>query len=147
MLGYIKTIVRDEHLAEDILQNVFVKLWKVEPQSIDNIKAYLFTIARNESFTGLNKKQKQNLCLKPESCTILETIDAKKMSIEEALSLEDALLQLPFEQREIIYLKIYADFTFQKIAETLQISINTAASRYRYAMEKLQELLGDSDES
>ena len=44
---------------------------------------------------------------------------------------------------KLFFLKIYAQLTFQEIADTLDISANTAGSRYRYAMEKLSEFLGD----
>ena len=48
---------------------------------------------------------------------------------------------LPAEQREVVYLRVYEGKTFQEIADWLAVSINTVASRYRYAMEKLRERL------
>jgi RNA polymerase sigma-70 factor (ECF subfamily) len=52
--------------------------------------------------------------------------------------LEQALRTLPPEQRELVALKIEGDLTFGEIAVVLGISPNTAASRYRYALEKLR---------
>jgi RNA polymerase sigma-70 factor (ECF subfamily) len=49
----------------------------------------------------------------------------------------EALQELPAEQRAVVHLKIWEDLTFGEIAETLEIPANTAASRYRYAIEKL----------
>ena len=60
---------------------------------------------------------------------------------DERQLIEQALRSLPAEQREVIHLKVYEDMTFQQIAQTLGLSINTAASRYRYALEKLRRLL------
>ena len=55
--------------------------------------------------------------------------------------LERALRALPPEQREVIALKIDGELTFAQIARVLDISVNTAASRYRYALEKLRSTL------
>ncbi len=60
--------------------------------------------------------------------------------------LNSALLSLPQEQLEIVNLKIYQQLTFQTISEVLKISINTAASRYRYAIEKLRGYMENQDE-
>ena len=54
---------------------------------------------------------------------------------------EVALAGLPVEQREVVVLKIYEGFTFAQIGELTEVSPNTAASRYRYALAKLEEKL------
>jgi RNA polymerase sigma-70 factor (ECF subfamily) len=59
--------------------------------------------------------------------------------------LEGALAALPLEQREVIALKVDGGFTFAEIAEVTGVSPNTAASRYRYALERLREHLGGPD--
>ena len=51
---------------------------------------------------------------------------------------EKAVRRLPSEQQEVILLKIWGEMTFEDIGNTLDISLNTAASRYRYALEKLR---------
>jgi len=48
--------------------------------------------------------------------------------------IDDALKRLPAEQREVVYLKVFEGMTFQEIADRCEISINTAGSRYRYAI-------------
>jgi RNA polymerase sigma-70 factor (ECF subfamily) len=62
--------------------------------------------------------------------------------------IERALCQLPPERREVVHLKIFEGMTFQDIADLCDESINTVASRYRYAIEKMRALMnaGDSDE-
>jgi RNA polymerase sigma-70 factor (ECF subfamily) len=57
------------------------------------------------------------------------------------LKIEAALRELPPEQREVIHMKVYEGNTFQQVADLLGVSINTVASRYRYAMDKLHHLL------
>lgn len=55
--------------------------------------------------------------------------------------LEEAVVQLPCEQREVVVLKVWGGLTFAQIAEQLDLSAHTAASRYRYALSKLRENL------
>ena len=57
------------------------------------------------------------------------------------LNLRHALWELPEDQREVTILHIWGELTFAQIAEVLSISLNTAASRYRYALAKLREAL------
>lgn len=60
---------------------------------------------------------------------------------EETQALEDALKKLPPEQREVVVMKIWGELKFEEIAKELNISQNTAASRYRYALEALRKHL------
>jgi RNA polymerase sigma-70 factor (ECF subfamily) len=55
--------------------------------------------------------------------------------------LAEALGELPADQRAVVHLKLWEKLTFEAIAETLEISLNTAASRYRYGLDKLRERL------
>jgi RNA polymerase sigma-70 factor (ECF subfamily) len=59
--------------------------------------------------------------------------------------LDRALASLPSEQRDVLALKLDAGLTFEEIAAALAMSPNTAASRYRYALEKLRAFLKESD--
>jgi len=56
-----------------------------------------------------------------------------------------ALEKLPLEQREIVVLRLQGDMKFHQIAAMLDISLNTAQSRYRYGMEKLRQLLSKKE--
>jgi RNA polymerase sigma-70 factor (ECF subfamily) len=58
-----------------------------------------------------------------------------------ALSLQAALIELPDEQREVVMMRIWSGMTLEEIAAATQVSLNTAASRYRYALEKLRQKL------
>jgi len=60
--------------------------------------------------------------------------------------LNAALNGLPVDQREVVVLKTYEDMTFKQIAKLLNISANTAASRYRYALEKMKVFLKKRNE-
>lgn len=69
---------------------------------------------------------------------LLEAVDSTTDDPDSRLALEQALRLLPPEQREVIHLKVYEGLTFQEIAALIDESINTVASRYRYAMDKLR---------
>ena len=64
---------------------------------------------------------------------------------DERDSLSAALQGLPVKQREVVVLKIYESMTFEEIGSMLRISVNTAASRYRYGIERLRKTLNRED--
>ena len=60
---------------------------------------------------------------------------------DESRLLQVAMTKIPEKFREVLTLKIWGDLTFQQIGETLEISANTAASRYRYGLEALRKIV------
>ena len=79
----------------------------------------------------------------------LETIAARTEAVGELCErreqLAAALRTLPESQREVVVLKVDGELTFEQIGATLSISANTAASRYRYALERLRGLLSEPE--
>ncbi len=69
--------------------------------------------------------------------TLLE-IRNESLSFEKRERINLALFNLPVEQREVITLKVWEDFTFREISQVLKVSPDTCASRYRYGLEKLK---------
>jgi RNA polymerase sigma-70 factor (ECF subfamily) len=59
------------------------------------------------------------------------------------VAVRQALAALPPEQREVVRLKVYEQLTFAEISRSVRASVNTVASRYRYALEKLRKALGE----
>ena len=137
LLAYARSIVRDAGEAEDALQEVFVKLMARNPALPREPRPYLFRAVRN---TCLNRRR----------ATARETsgADASPMFLETtgppglARDVEDALNALPQEQRQVVVLRVWAEMTFEEAAHVLEIPANTAASRYRYALEKLRQRFG-----
>ena len=132
LLAYMTTITRDRGRAEDALQNVFVKLATRRPDLRDP-GAYLYRAARNEALTVSRRRPERSLAE-------LEIFDVGS-GPEEAATLADALDQLPADQQEVVVLHAVEGLTFRDIAEILGIPPDTAASRYRYGLEKLRERL------
>ena len=142
LLGYLKTMLLDEHLAEDVLQNVFIKIFKavMSDYKIKNLKAFIFTVARNEANRERHKNKKISYISLAGQVFIY---NSNKIKDQELSNLQEALLSLPVKQREVVYLKIYAGFSYPEIGQCMDISENTAASRFRYAMEKMRSFLED----
>src|SRR5262245_2539860 len=98
-------------------------------------RAYLFRAVRN---TALNHVRGQSREVElTDGGVWLESPDG---STETSVALQSALKSLPAEQREVVVLKIWGQLTFEEAAAIIGISPNTAASRYRYGIEKLKDI-------
>ncbi len=126
---------RDE--ANDLLGEVFLALADRGPRTaeIEDLRAYLFAVARN--------KLARRIRLARDDAP-LDLVDLPAAGDEaEAVAIRDTLGSLPPEQREVVVLKVWHGLTFAEIGAALDIPDNTAASRYRYALQKLRRELGD----
>ena len=136
---YAQALTRNQHDAEDALQAAFVRV-ALYPQGLAEAShpwAYLLKIVRNEALKILQKKRADEwLSLAVEAWTDLPEIDFEAQQL-----VQRSLQKLPPSQSEVVVLKIWEGMTFAEIAEVLGESPNTAASRYRYALEKLSQYL------
>ena len=136
---------RNEADTRDLLQEIFVKLAR-EPRLLDGVReerAFLIRLAHNAAIDSIRRRgtrdrTKENFAA--ENISLFAPADDPD---EEAFrtALSGALATLPEEQRVVVHLKLWSDLTFDAIATTLEISPNTAASRYRYGLDKLREQL------
>lgn len=161
LFAFIKKRVPDETDAEDILQDVFYQLVESNRmmQSIDHLSSWLFTVARNkitdlfrkhkpEPFSHLHYNSKEEEDgetlniedLLPDSSGGPEALYARKVILNE---LEDALNDLPEEQRDVFLLHELEDKNFKEISAMTGESVNTLLSRKRYAVLYLRERLQD----
>ncbi|MEO8440539.1 MAG: sigma-70 family RNA polymerase sigma factor [Spartobacteria bacterium] len=126
--------------AEDIVQDAFVRFWRRQ-HSIEN-RALLYAAVRSAALDRLRSAQRRarrEAAVALESDPHIEPQFAEMHESEQPLAA--AVGRLPDEQREVVILKIWNELTFAEIAEVLEISQNTAASRYRYALGALRETL------
>lgn len=130
--------------AEDVLQEVCFRLvrYKVRFRFIRNPSAYVFRIARNEALRFL-KNRKRNPERYQSAEDLAKVIQDNLIGIEyEAMDqVAEALAQIPEDQREVIILRFFEDLTLREIATVCNVSMNTAASRFRYGMQKLRQLV------
>jgi len=126
--------------AEDIVQEAFVRFWRKQ-HDISN-RGLLYATVRSIALDFLRRDSRR---ARRESAA-MSGVD---QSVEPQFEIEDesqrqlmaALELLPAEQREVLVMKIWNELTFAEIASALEISQNTAASRYRYALAALKKTL------
>ncbi len=125
--------------AEDAVQDVFTGLFRGRRGLIrvERLDAYLFAALRH---AVARRAGRERATASTDAGAPLPAAPAPAASGETS-RLEEALRRLPPDQREVVSLKVDAALTFEAIGETLGISANTAASRYRYALEKLRSAM------
>ena len=106
------------------------------------MEAYLFAALRHVVAHRLSRRQTERRAI--EQAALIGQRDTRDPAPGDQEELEAALADLPDDQRAVIALKIDGGLTFAQIAAVLEVSINTAASRYRYALGKLRQRLGAS---
>jgi RNA polymerase sigma-70 factor (ECF subfamily) len=128
--------------AEDAVQEVFVGVVRARRtlREVENLRAYLFASLRHAvAKLASNRRTPNSVPL--QDLPHLAMPEPRNVDLEQSVQLERALRALPAEQRELVALKVDGGLTFAEIAPLLGISANTAASRYRYALEKLRTAL------
>lgn len=139
MLRTALRLLNSRHDAEDVVQEVFVGLARNQNRlgQVNNLRAYLFASLRHE----ISRSQQKKLRLTTEELTDLPADQVPATQAEDEREMLWKLAeQLPADQREVLVLKIQGELTFREIGVVCEISLETAASRYRYAMEKLKKL-------
>lgn len=132
--------------ADDVLQNVFIKIFKgVKNFKYDSkLSTWMFRIAYNESITFLTRKGKSlQLSSQELQDHLTEKLEADVYftSDEIELALKKALAQLPDRQREVFNLRYYDDLKFKDIAEILDLSEGAVKSTYHIAAKKVERFI------
>lgn len=143
------SLVGDCHLAEDCLQDVFVRLAEsAGTLSIrTNLKAYLASAVVNRARDCLRRDRREVDCPVDEMdlATHQTGPDGEMARSEQAQQLLEAVGRLPLGQREVFVLHVQGRMTFRQIARMQEVSIRTVHSRYRYAIEKLRQIISEGD--
>lgn len=143
LFHYLVTFTKAEADARDLLQELFIRLARAEPTELHREKAYLFRHAHNLAIDWLRRRRVRR---ETEERLSNETAPTEQLAPDPdaklmAARFAEAMQTLPDEQRTIMHLKLSDGLTFEEIAEAQGIPLNTAASRYRYALEQLRALL------
>ena len=132
--------------AEDTVQEVFAAMVRSRERlaEVRDLRAYLFTALRRAAGRRATRRAEEPISSTELAAEALATHNTRgdNPAVDR---LGRALQALPPRQREVITLKVDGELTFAQIADMLDISINTAASRYRYALEKLRTKLQDAE--
>ncbi len=145
LLAFLLNFTRHEADTRDLLQEVFVKLAN-RPDLLHGVRderAFLLRLAHNQAIDLIRRRgtrEKHYEQLAGETIAVFAPVaEPDELAFREALSA--ALGELPPDQRVAVHLKLWEGLTFEQIAELLGIPLNTAASRYRYGIDKLRQRL------
>lgn len=129
-------IVQSRELAEDVTQDVFLKLFTSPPDaSVRSPRAWIFQMSRNLAIDTLRKK----LCINLDEVELEAEDDIGSILIR--MDLEAAIARLPREEREILSLRINGELHFHEISSIVGQSLPAVYRKYRKALKALRELL------
>ena len=157
LFAYIRFIIRNRELAEDIFQETFVKaivtLQKGAYSFSGKFGAWLTRIAHNLMIDYFRQERNENSISNDE--TDYDLFNDRRFSdltIEEEMVNEQTLLdvrrlvnELPDNQREVVFMRYYQDLSFKEIADITGVSINTALGRMRYALINIRRMAEEKD--
>ena len=145
VFAFLLNFTRHETDTWDLLQELFIKLAK-RPEVLEGVRderAFLLRLAHNQALDLIRRRgtrEKYHEQLAGETLTVFAPTAAPDESAFRT-ALAGALGEIPEDQRAVVHLKLWEGLTFEQIAELLGIPLNTAASRYRYGIDKLRERL------
>ena len=150
---YIRMLVKDRDLADDIFQNTFIKVVRVidEGRYVDSGKflSWVLRIAHNQVIDHFRSRKQEKLVSESDAgYDVLGTLRFAEPTVEDRMvgeqiqrDLRALVEQLPEEQREVVKLRYFSGLSFREIAEQTDVSINTALGRMRYALINLRRLI------
>lgn len=140
LYGIIQKIIRDDELAQDVLQDCFVTIWK-KAKSFDAGKGSFFTwmlnICRNRSIDYIRKHNRESDHLNTMVETDVISIKEDPININ-TIGLNDVVDKLPEEQKIIIEYLYFKGYTQKEVSEELNIPLGTVKTRARYAIGELR---------
>jgi RNA polymerase sigma-70 factor (ECF subfamily) len=149
--GLARRVTRDDHLAQDITQEVFTYLWEL-PDRVDltrgSLRSYLAVVAHRRAVDEVRRSERrartESAGAPPEAAAgpEVDVVDAAAQAWTKD-RIAAVLAQLPEEQRAAVTLAYYDGQTYVQVARTLGIPEGTAKSRLRLALGRLRALLGD----
>ncbi|GAA4320424.1 RNA polymerase sigma factor [Flaviaesturariibacter amylovorans] len=143
LYGVVRQVVADEELAQDVLQEVFVSIWR-KIDSYDALKGRLFTwmlnVARNAAIDKVRSKGYQQ-SLRQTSLDVSESSHPAVRPGIDDYGLKKTLSRLKDEQRQLIDLSYYQGYTHDQIAKALNIPLGTVKTRLRTALSQLRTML------
>jgi len=130
--------VRSQADAEDVVQEAFVRFWRRD-HNIDN-RPLLYAAVRSAALDLIRRDGRRARRENEVYSGMAQFSDPQFETIDDSQGvLATSIDRLPREQREVLVMKIWNELTFAEIAEALEISPNTASSRYRYALAALKK--------
>lgn len=148
----IYLIVKDRYIAEDLLQETYIKAIDVLKSGRYNEEGkfmpWIVRIAHNLAIDYFRKEKRYPTIILEDGSMVFNSFEFSEDSYEDIQLKQDQIVnirelvkKLPDEQREVLMLRHYEELSFQEIADLTQVSINTALGRMRYALINLRKML------
>jgi RNA polymerase sigma factor (sigma-70 family) len=140
---HVRLLVIDHDDADDLVQDVFIKVWKnlAKFRSDSKLYTWIYRIATNECITFLNKKKQRNqTSLDEVSSELSESLVASSYFNGDKIQmkLQQALLTLPEKQRLIFNMKYYDELKYDEISEILGTSVGALKASFHIAVKKIE---------
>ena len=146
----IYLIVKDRYIAEDILQDVFIKTINIIKQKRYNEQGkflpWILRIAHNQAIDHFRKEKRNPKITLADGSDIFNCLkfsedfsESENLSKDSKRFLKKTIENLPEKQKQVLIMRHYMDMSFQEIAEATNVSINTALGRMRYALIALRK--------
>ena len=151
----IYLVVKDQYVAEDLMQDTFIKAIKTLRNGKYNEEGkflpWILRIGHNLAIDYFRRAKRYPKVVFEDGSNVFNTLDFSENSIETKQikkesheHLRGLIKQLPDQQREVLIMRHYEDMSFQEIADATGVSINTALGRMRYALINLRKLMSKS---
>ncbi len=154
---YIRMMVKDNDVADDILQETFIKAVRVidEGRYADTGKflSWILRIAHNQVIDHFrSQKNAKTVSESDAGYNMLGTLRFAERTVEDVMissqieeDVRRLIDRLPAEQREVVVMRYYSGLSFQEIADQTDVSINTALGRMRYALINLRKMIKENN--
>ena len=139
-------LTKDEALAKDIIQEVFIKLWDIRHtiREVENMDAFLFRLTRNKVMDFLRKTAADERLKLAIWEGMRDTIHSSSTRLEEKeyhTVIAKAIAQLPPKRREIYLLRMEEGMNYQQIADELQLSRHTVKHQISFALKSVRAFM------
>ena len=144
---YIRRLVVSHEDAEDVLQEVFIRVFRHIDQFREesSLSTWMYRIATNESLRLLNSRKDEGVVsaedVREELMGKLKASDYIDYENELAVKFQEAILSLPEKQRLVFNLRYYDELEYEEIARVLDSKVDTLKVNYHYAKEKIKEYI------
>jgi len=149
---HVILLVKDREIAEDIFQDTFIKVIKTLKGGRYNEEGkflpWVTRIAHNLAIDHFRKAKKMPMSRSDDEYDVFATISRDDANVEEQMvedqihsDVKELIKLLPPEQRQVVIMRHYQNMSFKEIAESTNVSINTALGRMRYAILNMRKIV------
>lgn len=144
LCNYAYSYLKDEDACEDVVQEVFTRIWEHRPDLIgtEDLRYYLFTAVRNNCISQLRKEKKNNVThWDNESAEYMQEEEDGEKEQERSAAIQKAIEGLPPRCKEVFLLSRISNMTYKEIAKSLDISEKTVENQIGKALKLIRAAL------